>query len=1199
MGKAGKSKDNFYNDKQLQRMEKLQEKQQKLKNNLKVNNFTLNDQNLIQSGDLNIYGDKVTKIQQEEKDQIRSQKLLKTFTSNKKVPDYLSQDFPISSHQKCEKLIRRIESEQNVGLSAEDVDYELKKIFNREFDQQQQLLKQQFSNTYKEIQKPRPQTSASKNKREIDNYDENNYTSGTKNKIVQGNIKRQKNRKIRKINVQMDETQMLEQLSQQCMYEYKQAHRTYKKLFIERPKSQQLDYMQKQVEVNEDTTHLKSLRNAYDKLTLRYISKTNKEIEIAQKLQKIRQSKLFQQPFRIKLSFDNLDPDSTSIYENQPAQEFQVLRKINRDTMGNNEQLFEKSEENDNDFDSVDLSQLSGDEQPYQDERNPYKTSYNFSLSAKKAGKRNTNTIFSPYKNLDIAKSSIPNWKKSIQISGKASKHYKHEQRTAERSDVWFIRQITQQYAQKRLVFIFQVDQQEIKSSQALKCFIMGKGQSKPNQQQENPKLQTLDQHRLHSKDVKINSKDQNGDKRFKDDYSYDNSVFNISKISQVQDEEHKTFIINDYYDQLKGISQSGKPFTSPQYQDVKDGFAGNVVHRGLKNKIPSSMLTGRDDASQTPSEIRLTCFTGTTSPTPTMMFESSNNVSITGFGVDTPLNSQFGSSNNLPAYKEDRVKLEDFNIIKVVGRGAYGKVYKAKFKRDNEIYAIKAIKKDYLIQHDSLQYAILERKIMTRLRHPNIISLQYAFQNSKRFYMVFEFMDAGELFMHLQESGKFNVERVREYSAQILLALEYIHKKGIIYRDLKLENILMDKKGFIKLADFGLAKIQQEDQIKIKGMLELDDPNYVCGTLEYLSPEVVRDKKYDTHTDLWSLGVLIYEMLSGRGPFVDRSKKQLFNKILTHEVKVEHIQNQDARDLIKKLLTKDLSKRLKDIKDIKKHKFFSKIDWNEYTQQNFNPIYVPYISNQNDCRYFDKEFTKENLNETPVESRGNFDNYSFDPDNFKFSMLSDDTNFVNRQEFVMYNRRFVEAVLEYTQAPQIDIIAHSMGVTFSRRLIKGGMVYGDIKPYYVGEPINDKVNTFIGIAGPNWGAASCNMDFWLQNFRTCNKLNGFYGGSKDGSPTPPDMALFLKELILDPIKEADFTFGIMSLYDTPNKIFGRYNTEWPTMDKMHIFDSPEYTHVGSRDLSGEMQYNCVTYHDYVSPDDIQETEIESSQFLQ
>eukprot|EP00347_Sterkiella_histriomuscorum_P009724 403340126 len=205
----------------------------------------------------------------------------------------------------------------------------------------------------------------------------------------------------------------------------------------------------------------------------------------------------------------------------------------------------------------------------------------------------------------------------------------------------------------------------------------------------------------------------------------------------------------------------------------------------------------------------------------------------------------------------------------------------------------------------------------------------------------------------------------------------------------------------------------------------------------------------------------------------------------------------------------------------------------------------------------------------------------------------------VHQQEFVMYNRRFVEAVLEYTQAPQIDIIAHSMGVTFSRRLIKGGMVYGDIKPYYVGEPINDKVNTFIGIAGPNWGAASCNMDFWLQNFRTCNKLNGFYGGSKDGSPTPPDMALFLKELILDPIKEADFTFGIMSLYDTPNKIFGRYNTEWPTMDKMHIFDSPEYTHVGSRDLSGEMQYNCVTYHDYVSPDDIQETEIESSQFLQ
>ena len=102
--------------------------------------------------------------------------------------------------------------------------------------------------------------------------------------------------------------------------------------------------------------------------------------------------------------------------------------------------------------------------------------------------------------------------------------------------------------------------------------------------------------------------------------------------------------------------------------------------------------------------------------------------------------------------------------------------------------------------------------RIMTRLRHPFIVSLQYAFQNSKRFYMVFEFMDGGELFVHLQESGKFNVERTREYAAQILLALEYIHKKGIIYRDLKLENVLMDREGYIKLADFGLAKINSED---------------------------------------------------------------------------------------------------------------------------------------------------------------------------------------------------------------------------------------------------------------------------------------------------------------------------------------------------------------------------------------------------
>ncbi|CDW73317.1 rac-beta serine threonine-protein kinase- [Stylonychia lemnae] len=326
---------------------------------------------------------------------------------------------------------------------------------------------------------------------------------------------------------------------------------------------------------------------------------------------------------------------------------------------------------------------------------------------------------------------------------------------------------------------------------------------------------------------------------------------------------------------------------------------------------------------------------------------EESNNIVINNFrDLELSQNNSnqttvsLSDSNNKTTNRTsevDKVKLDDFSIIKVVGRGAY-------------------------------------------------VSLQYAFQNTKRVYMVFEFMEGGELYVHLKESGKFNVERTREYAAQILLALE----------DLKLENVLMDKDGYIKLADFGLAKINQEDQIKIKGMLE-EDGQYVCGTLEYLSPEVVRNKKYDSHTDLWSLGVLMFEMLSGRGPFTDRNRKLLFHKIVHQEANVDHISNSEAQDLIRRLLTKDLKKRLKDINEIKKHKFFSKIDWKAYEHREFSPIYVPLLSGNNlDYRFFDKEFVKEALHETPVESKGNLDNYSYDPDNFKFSVISDD-NFINR----------------------------------------------------------------------------------------------------------------------------------------------------------------------------------------------------------
>eukprot|EP00347_Sterkiella_histriomuscorum_P017744 403348162 len=216
------------------------------------------------------------------------------------------------------------------------------------------------------------------------------------------------------------------------------------------------------------------------------------------------------------------------------------------------------------------------------------------------------------------------------------------------------------------------------------------------------------------------------------------------------------------------------------------------------------------------------------------------------------------------------------------------------------------------------------------------------------------------------------------------------------------------------------------------------------------------------------------------------------------------------------------------------------------------------------------------------------------------FADVPHEPGHVMQKEWVMQIRKFVEAVLEYTQAPYIDMISHSFGVTFSRRVIKGGLVFGDTHPYYIGEPLHKRVNTYIGIAGRNWGISSCIMSFYYDNYRICNKLNGGYPGSEDAQPYPKNMSLALLEMNVDPTKEAEHTYAIYSAYDA-SKMFSRYTQEWPTMDASYMFTTPEYDHVGTRDLSSEMQYNLVTYNSFVAPESIEEdgSTVQDKVFLQ
>jgi len=240
--------------------------------------------------------------------------------------------------------------------------------------------------------------------------------------------------------------------------------------------------------------------------------------------------------------------------------------------------------------------------------------------------------------------------------------------------------------------------------------------------------------------------------------------------------------------------------------------------------------------------------------------------------------------------YKE--ICLEDFKVIKVIGRGSYGKVCLVEFKHTKELYAMKSLKKDILIDQDQIESTLLEKKILESIDHPLLVGLIFCFQTEDRLYFVMPFLRGGELFQHLRKFRIFDEEKVRFYAAQIGLGLEHLHHYGYIYRDLKPENILMDDEGYLKLADFGMAKQLKEKDEKAMSF---------CGTPEYLAPEIITGEGHNKAVDWWSFGILIYEMLCGIPPFYNENLERMYDLIKFAELRFpKKIKiSSDAQDII------------------------------------------------------------------------------------------------------------------------------------------------------------------------------------------------------------------------------------------------------------------------------------------------------------
>ncbi|KAK3802703.1 hypothetical protein RRG08_001966 [Elysia crispata] len=317
----------------------------------------------------------------------------------------------------------------------------------------------------------------------------------------------------------------------------------------------------------------------------------------------------------------------------------------------------------------------------------------------------------------------------------------------------------------------------------------------------------------------------------------------------------------------------------------------------------------------------------------------------------------------NLVEHKK-KVSLDDFDFLKVLGKGTFGKVIMCKEKATNQLYAIKILKKAVIIAKDEVAHTLTENRVLQTTNHPFLTQLKYSFQTADRLCFVMEYVNGGELFFHLSRERVFSEERTKFYGAEIVSALGYLHENNIVYRDLKLENLLLDKDGHIKIADFGLCK--QE-------MTYGASTNTFCGTPEYLAPEVLEDNDYGRAVDWWGTGVVMYEMMCGRLPFYNKDHDVLFELILVQNVKFPRNLSEEAKSLLSGLLVKKPRERLggseADVEEIKSHPFFDSINWEDLVAKKIPPPWKPEVESEWDTKYIPEEFAQESLHFTPGSS--------------------------------------------------------------------------------------------------------------------------------------------------------------------------------------------------------------------------------------
>ncbi|OAA69545.1 Protein kinase C [Cordyceps fumosorosea ARSEF 2679] len=334
------------------------------------------------------------------------------------------------------------------------------------------------------------------------------------------------------------------------------------------------------------------------------------------------------------------------------------------------------------------------------------------------------------------------------------------------------------------------------------------------------------------------------------------------------------------------------------------------------------------------------------------------------------PQGGQAGGRKALPLATDpgtgQRIGLDHFNFLAVLGKGNFGKVMLAETKRSKKLYAIKVLKKEFIIENDEVESMRSEKRVFlvaNRERHPFLTNLHACFQTETRVYFVMEYISGGDLMLHIQR-GQFGARRAQFYAAEVCLALKYFHENGVVYRDLKLDNIMLTLDGHIKVADYGLCK---ED------MWYGSTTGTFCGTPEFMAPEILLDKKYGRAVDWWAFGVLIYQMLLQQSPFRGEDEDEIYEAILSDEPLYPISMPKESVSILQKLLTREPNDRLgsgpTDAQEVMSHAFFKNINWEDIYLKRGPPPFKPAIKSATDTSNFDSEFTSVTPVLTPVQS--------------------------------------------------------------------------------------------------------------------------------------------------------------------------------------------------------------------------------------